>query len=80
MSNKVKEFYNQNYKRFDTSRYSVWSEVQNFIDKIPPGSNVLDSGCGNGKNMIYLKNRGVLTKGIDFSEKLLDVCMKKNFL
>lgn len=74
----VKDFYNQNYKRFDSSRYSVWSEVKKFINQIPENSVILDAGCGNGKNMIYLQNKGLSVKGIDFSEKLLQICKDKN--
>lgn len=78
IENKVRDFYNLNYKKFDSSRYSIWSEVKKFIDNIPANSIVLDAGCGNGKNMIYLQNKGHSVKGIDFSEKLLGVCKDKN--
>lgn len=78
MDDQVKDFYNQNYKRFDTSRYSVWLEVKKFFEKIPTEIKVLDAGCGNGKNMIYLQNKGISVKGIDFSEKLLQICRNKN--
>lgn len=77
MDIQVKDFYNQNYKRFDTSRYSVWLEVKKFFEQIPTEIKVLDAGCGNGKNMIYLQNKGISVKGIDFSEKLLQICRDK---
>lgn len=77
MDDQVKDFYNQNYKRFDTSRYSVWLEVKKFFEKIPTEIKVLDAGCGNGKNMIYLQDKGISVKGIDFSEKLLQICRNK---
>lgn len=78
IENQVRDFYNQNYKRFDSTRYSIWSEVKKFIDQIPTNSIILDAGCGNGKNMVYLKNKGYSVKGIDFSNKLLQVCKDKN--
>ena len=74
----VRNFYNNNYKRFDVSRCSVWNAVKDFIDLIPQNSFVLDAGCGNGKNMIYIQNRKINVVGIDFSTKLLDICKSKS--
>jgi SAM-dependent methyltransferase len=32
-----------------------------------PGANVLDVGCGEGRNAIYLANRGAVVEGVDVS-------------
>ena len=73
----VRKFYNNNYKKFDNSRFSVWKIVKNFLDIIPKNSFVLDSGCGNGKNMLYMQNKNINVVGIDFCDKLLAICKEK---
>jgi ubiquinone/menaquinone biosynthesis C-methylase UbiE len=78
IESQVRDFYNKNYKRFDTSRFSVWNAVKDFVEEIPKNSYVLDAGCGNGKNMIYMNNKNIKTVGIDFSIKLLDICKDKS--
>jgi tRNA (uracil-5-)-methyltransferase TRM9 len=78
IESQVRDFYNNNYKRFNSSRFSVWKAVKDFVEVIPKNSYVLDAGCGNGKNMIYMNKRNINTIGIDFSTKLLDVCKNKS--
>lgn len=78
MSKLVKEFYNENYKRFSQTRYSVWDVIKKFNKEIKPKSYILEAGCGNGKNMTFLQDNGHTLKGIDFSNNLLDVCKSKN--
>jgi alkylated DNA repair protein alkB homolog 8 len=46
----VVDVYNTNSKRFDSSRYTRWMRVEEFINSIP-NSSILEIGCGNGKNM-----------------------------
>ena len=77
MALRVKDFYNTHYKRFDSSRYRVWKAVREFVENIPKNSFVFESGCGNGKNLIYMNNHGIKTCGIDFSYRLVDICKKK---
>lgn len=38
---------------------------------LPSTSNVLDAGCGNGRNAVYLASRGHRVTAIDFSEAAL---------
>ena len=74
----VQKFYNSNSKRFSQTRYSVWESVKNFNTIINPVSKILDAGCGNGKNMIFLKNNSHKVIGVDFSDNLLDICRTKD--
>jgi ubiquinone/menaquinone biosynthesis C-methylase UbiE len=73
----VQKFYNSNSKRFSQTRYSIWESVKSFNNLINNKSLILDAGCGNGKNMIFLKNNGHNVKGIDFSDNLLKICTDK---
>ena len=77
VENNVRQFYNNNYEKFDNSRYSIWKAVRNFVDNIAEDSLVLDAGCGNGKNMLYMQARDIKVIGIDFCDKLLNICKEK---
>ena len=74
----VKNFYNSNSNDFSNTRHSIWDVVKKFNRSINPKSNILDAGCGNGKNMVYLQNQGHNMTGIDFSDGLLEICKQKN--
>ena len=77
IENNVRQFYNNNYEKFDNSRYSIWKAVRNFVDNIAEDSLVLDAGCGNGKNMLYMQARDIKVIGIDFCDRLLNICKEK---
>ena len=64
----VKQIYDKIANEFDNTRYRPWTCVENFLDSIPPNSNIGDIGCGNGKNMLYRKDCN--NYGCDFSEVL----------
>lgn len=78
IESQVRDFYNENFKRFDSSRFSVWKAVKKFVDDIPENSNILDAGCGNGKNMVYMNSKNINCIGIDFSQQLLQICREKS--
>lgn len=77
LESQVRDFYNNNYERFDNSRFSVWKAVKDFVDTFPKNSIVLDAGCGNGKNMLYMQTKNINVIGIDFCGKLLNICKEK---
>lgn len=78
MEEQVKKFYNKHSKRFDSTRVSIWKCVRDFVETLPKGSTVLDVGCGNGKNIVYMKKHDIVPYGIDFSSKLVDICRRKS--
>ena len=81
----VKEFYDNNCKDFDVTRVRIWKSVKEFVKNITEKQfvnennrlNVLDAGCGNGKNMIFMNNNHINTTGIDFSINLVNLCQDK---
>ena len=71
----TKEIYNEIAKDFNTSRVRIWPCVKKFLDSFQSNLKLLDVGCGNGKNMLYRND--LIFKGIDFSNKLVDICKNK---
>ena len=63
---------------FDNSRVRIWNNVKKFLlDSQGSNENLLDCGCGNGKNMIYAKTLGYNCEGFDISDNLLYICHNK---
>ncbi|UCE37266.1 MAG: class I SAM-dependent methyltransferase [Thermoplasmata archaeon] len=62
---------------FDITRYKPWPESKKIISTLPKGSTVLDLGCGNGRNSIYLAKEGMEVVGLDFSRALLKIVFNK---
>mmetsp|Transcript_7559 Transcript_7559/g.21444 ORF Transcript_7559/g.21444 Transcript_7559/m.21444 type:complete len:648 (+) Transcript_7559:194-2137(+) len=45
----VHQVYDAIAPHFSSTRVAVWPEVRRFIDRLEPGSLLVDAGCGNGK-------------------------------
>ena len=72
----VYQVYDTIAEHFSQTRWNVWPSVAKFLDDIPDDSRVLEAGCGNGKNLVYLKN--VKQKeGCDTSHKFVEMVQKK---
>ncbi len=74
--NKMASFYDIHAADFSKSRFRIWPHVQQFLDKLPSNSKVLDIGCGNGKNMIYGQTRHEMI-GLEQSEALCNICTER---
>ncbi|XVF36790.1 hypothetical protein REPUB_Repub19eG0088500 [Reevesia pubescens] len=60
---------------FSSTRFAKWPKVAAFLESLPTGSLVLDSGCGNGK---YLGlNSSCYFIGCDISPSLIKICADK---
>lgn len=42
-----------------------------FLDRLPPGSRVLDGGCGTGEWTVFLSEQGFKVVGVDISEQTI---------
>ena len=74
----VKNTYNQIASSFDTTRYSIWNCVKEFIGRLKTDENVIEVGCGNGKNLSYMINNGFTNvRGCDFSTSFVEICKSK---
>lgn len=81
LNKKYYEAYEERYK--DVYKNNIlWSslketkEVLNTIDKynITKKDNILDLGCGEGRDTIYLLNKGYNVLGIDYSNTVINKC------
>lgn len=71
MDNNTIEYYNQHVKQFVSTTVDVdFKEIQDkFINKLP-GKNVLDFGCGSGRDTKCFLNAGLTVTAIDGSEEM----------
>lgn len=71
MDNSTIEYYNQHVKQFVSTTVDVdFKEIQDkFINKLP-GKNVLDFGCGSGRDTKCFLNAGLTVTAIDGSEEM----------
>jgi ubiquinone/menaquinone biosynthesis C-methylase UbiE len=58
-------------EHFDATRYKPWPETVEFLRGLPPGSSVLDVGCGNGRNLVAAESAGHGCVGFDLSRAML---------
>ena len=66
-------------KRFESEspirKHGHRTQYQAFVDLIPAGATVLDSGCGEGTLSILLAKKGCIVTGVDLSEPNIAACM-----
>jgi cyclopropane fatty-acyl-phospholipid synthase-like methyltransferase len=65
---------NQTYSLVENRHNAVFETMKLF----PPGSSILDIGCGTGQLAIESSTRGWIAKGIDFSQEMIDICIDNN--
>jgi tRNA (uracil-5-)-methyltransferase TRM9 len=75
-TNQEKEFVQDVYEliadEFDSSRFSVWPSVRDYLNSLEKGAKVLDVGCGNGKNMSFRDDLDMF--GVDFTQSFVNMC------
>lgn len=57
-------------------RYAHHSQYGIFLELIPPGSQVLDAGCGDGVLSVMLAEHGCIVTGIDISHPNIAIAKK----
>jgi ubiquinone/menaquinone biosynthesis C-methylase UbiE len=75
---RVQGNYNLIAKDFSRTRDRPWYEIRFlFSDYLFAGDKVLDLGCGNGRNLIYFKEKIVDYYGVDYSSRLIKIAKEK---
>lgn len=72
MSDKTLQYYNVNAESFAANTVAVdFSQIQQeFLSTLPPGANILDFGCGSGRDTKYFLEQGYKVDAIDGSPML----------
>ena len=70
MQNEIRPFWEQAYRDPEAVAFSKGptADLAEFHHLIPPGSSVLDVGCGEGRNAIFLAGLDHTAEGFDLSE------------
>jgi len=66
------DFYQENYKAYHEKTFSIdpSSFLAPLAKRLPPEAFVLDVGCGSGRDLLWMKNRGFEVIGFEQSEGL----------
>lgn len=71
---KTLEYYNKNSKEFANGTLNVdFSDTQEkFLSYLTPGADILDFGCGSGRDAKYFLKKGFKVHAIDGSKKMCE--------
>lgn len=67
----VRETYERIADSLAERRREPWPQVAGFVEGLPAHQRVLDLGCGNGRHVMALADRGHRVFAVDFSRRLL---------
>ncbi len=74
----VRANYEDIAESFDETREKpIWPPLLELLNKVGKDESVLDVGCGNGRILKVLKEKGVKYSGVDQSAKLIEICKEK---
>ena len=76
--NFVFDTYDKIAHHFNDTRHYKWKWISDFVEELnykDKNKNVLDLGCGNGRNMEY---DGLNFIGVDTCEEFVNICLSKN--
>lgn len=72
------DFYDRHHTAYGNTTFSADPSV--FLDPLsavlPAGASVLDAGCGSGRDLLWLKNRGFQVTGFEKSAKMAALARK----
>lgn len=76
-----KEFFDRHAPYYDKNVFTAWTTTEvSFLEnlfQLPPGSRILDIGCGTGRHSVELAKRGYQVTGIDISTGMLAIALAK---
>ena len=78
----VKDVYTEIASHFSNKRQSTWDWITRFVQNVNGDNNpvnVLDIGCGNGRNMTDFNPETCSIFGIDNCEEFVKICSDKGF-
>lgn len=74
----MKDFYQQNYNAYHENTFGI--DPSSFLDPLvkhlTPSASILDVGCGSGRDLCWLKQRGFRVMGFERSKGLAALARK----
>jgi SAM-dependent methyltransferase len=69
------DYYQTHYKEYHERTFSIdpSSYLEPFAERLAPGCRILDIGCGSGRDLLWLKNRGFQITGFERSPGLAGI-------
>ncbi len=69
------DYYDVNARSYHESTYGLSPSVflEPFIRSLAPGASILDIGCGSGRDMRWMKERGFSVTGLERSRRLANL-------
>jgi tellurite methyltransferase len=82
MSNEKRPFWENSYAQLEAETFGEPAEeLAQFVHLLPRGASVLDLGCGEGRNALYLAEKGFQVQAVDISvvglEKLNQLAQRR---
>lgn len=67
------EYYNRNARAYygQTVKLDISNRSHQFLKLIPPNGNILDAGCGSGRDSLFFKQQGYSVVSFDISKELV---------
>ena len=71
----MSDFYQNNYREYHEKTFLIdpSSFLEPFASRLAEGSLILDVGCGSGRDLLWLKNRGFKVIGFERSKGLAEL-------
>jgi len=71
----MSDFYQEDYKAYHEKTFSIdpSSFLQPLVKRIRPGASILDVGCGSGRDILWMKNKGFKVIGFERSPGLAEL-------
>ena len=60
----------------ETVEFGMEEQIKRFVELLPESADVLDLGCGSGRDALAFKNMGYQIKAMDYSEELVKQARK----
>jgi 2-polyprenyl-3-methyl-5-hydroxy-6-metoxy-1,4-benzoquinol methylase len=78
-SEQVRQYFDRHAARYDNplTTFIGEYELRAIQERVPPGSNVLDYGCGTGRTTLDLLERGCSVTAYDISAEMLGIAMTR---
>jgi len=76
----MKDFYREHWKEYSGRTFSIDPSefLSSLAAKLPPGVFILDIGCGSGRDLLWLKNRGFSVTGLEGSPEMAALARKNS--